>query len=72
MKSAFQELHDNEAILDESHEDRRNLFKTDCVTTMSNAESIVTEMNPIIQQAMTDALNYVDSCNGGSAKRYCG
>ena len=64
MKFAFQELQDNKAIFDESHEGRRILLKSDSSTTMPKAESIVTEMNLIIQQAMTDALNFLDSCNG--------
>ena len=30
---------------------------------LATAETIVAEINPLIQQEMTDALNYVDSCN---------
>ena len=30
------------------------------------AENIVTEINSVIQQAMSDALNYVDSCNAAA------
>ena len=33
------------------------------MTTLSHAEIIVTELNSVVQQAMTDALNYIDSCN---------
>ena len=33
------------------------------MTTLSHAEKIVTEKNSTVQQVMTDALNYIDSCN---------
>ena len=63
VKLAIQKLQDNKAILDKSLESRRNCLKPDALTTLSHAEKIVTEMNSIVQQAMTDALNYIDSCN---------
>ena len=63
VKLAIQKLQDNKAILDKSLESRRNCLKPDALTTLSHAEQIVTEMNSIVQQAMTDALNYIDSCN---------
>ena len=60
---AIQKIQEYKSILDKSHESRRNLLKPDFLTSLSNAEKIVTEMKSIIQQAMTDALNYIDSCN---------
>ena len=57
VKMAIQKRQDNKAILDKSLETRRSLLKS------NSAENVVTEMNLIIQQAMTDALNYIDSCN---------
>ena len=63
VKIAIQKLQDNKAILDKSLETRRSLLKSDSLTILATAENVVTEMNPIIQQAMTDALNYIDSCN---------
>ena len=63
VKMAIQKLQDNKAILDKSLETRRSLLKSDSLTILATAENVVTEMNPIIQQAMTDALNYIDSCN---------
>ena len=33
---------------------------------LANAEIVFTEMNPIIHQAMTDALNYVDKINAAA------
>ena len=63
VKLAIQKLQENKAILDKSLESRRNCLKPDALTTLSHAEKIVTEMISIVQQAMTDALNYIDSCN---------
>ena len=63
VKMAIQKIQEYKAILDKSHESRRNLLKPDSLTTLSNAQKIVTEMNSIVQQAMTDALNYIYSCN---------
>ena len=63
VKMAIQKLQDNKAILDKSLETRRSLLKSDSLTILATAENVVTEMNPIIQQAMTDALIYIDSCN---------
>ena len=63
VKLAIQKLQDIKAILDKSLESRRNCLKPDALSTLSHAEKIVTEMNSIVQQAMTDALNYIDSCN---------
>ena len=63
VKMAIQKLQDNKAILDKSLETRRSLLKSDSWSILATAENVVTEMNPIIQQAMTDALNYIDSCN---------
>ena len=63
VKMAIQKLQDNKAILDKSLETRRSLLKSDSLSILATAENVVTEMNPIIQQAMTDALNYIDSCN---------
>ena len=60
---AIQKLQDNKAILDKSLETRRGLLKSESLTILPTAENVVTEMNPIIQQKMTDALNYIDSCN---------
>ena len=60
---AIQKLQDNKAILDQSLETRRSLLKSDSLTILGTAENVVTEMDPIIQQAMTGALNYIDSCN---------
>ena len=62
VKMAIQKIQEKKAILDKSHECRRNLLKPDSLTTLSNAEEVVTEMNSIVQPAMTDALNYIDSC----------
>ena len=63
VKMDIQKLQDNKAILDKCLETRRSLLKSDSLTFLATAENVVTEMNPIIQQAMTDALNYIDSCN---------
>ena len=63
---AIQKLRDNKAILDKSLETRRSLLKSDSLAMLATAENIVTEMNPIIPQAMTDALNYVDSYNAAA------
>ena len=57
VKMAIQKLQDNKAILDKSLETRRSLLKSDFLTILATAENVVTEMNPIIQQEMTDALN---------------
>ena len=59
---AIQKFQEYEAILNESPETRRNLLKPVSSTAVSNAEKIATEINSIDQQAMTDALNYIDSC----------
>ena len=63
VKQAIQKLQDNKAILEKSLESRRNCLKPDALSTLSQAEKIVTEMNSIVQQTMTDALNYIDRCN---------
>ena len=63
---AIQKLQDNKAISDKSLKTRRSLLKSGSLTVLTTAENVVTEMNPIIQQAMTDALNYVDSCNAAA------
>ena len=63
VKMAIQKLHDNKANLYKSLETRRSLLKSDSLTILATAENVITEMNPIIQQAMTDALKYIDSCN---------
>ena len=57
VKLAIQKVQEYKAILDKSLESRRNLLKPDSSIMLSNAEKIATEMNPNIQQAMTDALN---------------
>ena len=63
VKLAIQKLQDNKAILDRSLESRRNLYKIGALTTLSYAEKVVTELNTIVQQAMTAALNYIESCS---------
>ena len=62
VKMAIQKFQEYEAILNESPATRRNLLKPVSSTAVSNAEKIATEINSIDQQAMTDALNYIDSC----------
>ena len=63
VKTAVEKLQDNKAILDKTLETRLSLLESKSLTILATAENVVTEMNPIILQAMTDALNYIDSCN---------
>ena len=63
MKMAIQKFQEYKANSGKSHQSKRNLIKPNSLITLSNAETTATEMNSIVQQAITDALNNIDSCN---------
>ena len=66
VKFALQKVQDNKVNLDKRLESRHRLLKSDSLTMLVTAENIVTEINPVNQQELSDALNYVNSCNAAA------